>query len=238
MKMQAAENGPSYRVLIVDDDGMIRNLISTILSAKGHLPEQASSGKEALEKISQGKFDAAVVDVVMPGMDGITLTRELLKRLPDLPVMIMTGYSQTNYMKVPIDEAAFTAGAAEFIAKPFSVSEFSARFHKMVLNHRVLTQTRARQREIEAMSSHLIAEVQKESSEKIDALQQEVIDLRNKLTHLESDRPVIGEGAEGKKISEPDEGAQAPEGLRLDGDVVEKLETKLGLIRKNRQTGT
>ena len=55
-------------------------------------------------------------------------------------------------MKVPINEAAFAASAAEFIDKPFSVNEFSARFHKMVLNHRILIQTKARQREIEWIS--------------------------------------------------------------------------------------
>lgn len=57
-----------------------------------------------------------------------------------------------NYMKVPINEAAFAASAAEFIDKPFSVKEFSARFHKMVLNHRILIQTKGRQREIEWIS--------------------------------------------------------------------------------------
>ena len=235
MKIQAAVDEPVYRVLIVDDDGMIRNLISTILSTKRHLLEQASSGKEALEKASQGKFDAAVVDVVMPGMDGITLTRELLKRLPDLPVMIMTGYSQTNYMKVPINEAAFIAGAAEFIDKPFTVNEFSTRFHKMVLNHRTLMQTKARQREIERMSSQIIADMQKESGEKIDTLQKELADLRSKLTRLESNCQVSGGGAVGERISEPDERRQGHEGP--DSDLLKALQKKLGAIQKIRQAG-
>ena len=235
MKIQAAENEPVYRVLIVDDDGMIRNLISTILSTKRHLLEQASSGKEALEKAIQGKFDAAVVDVVMPGMDGITLTRELLKRLPDLPVMIMTGYSQTNYMKMPINEAAFVAGAVEFIDKPFTVHEFSTRFHKMVLNHKILMQTKARQREIERMSSQIIADMQKESGERIDTLQKELEDLRSKLTRLESDCRVGGGTDERKKIPEPDERPQGPEGP--DVDLVKALQKKLGVIQKNRQSG-
>ncbi len=61
MKPQTAEKEPVYRVLVVDDDRMIRNLISTVLSTKGHLTEEASGGKEALGKVGPGEYDGAVV---------------------------------------------------------------------------------------------------------------------------------------------------------------------------------
>ena len=172
----------------------------------------------------------------MPGMDGITLTRELLKRLPDLPVMIMTGYSQTNYMKMPINEAAFAAGAVEFIDKPFTVHEFSTRFHKMVLNHKILIQTKARQREIERMSSQIIADMQKESGEKIDTLQKELADLRSKLTRLESDCQVNGGRSRGKGSRNRMKNRGGLKGLV--SDLLKALQKKLGTIQKNRQAGT
>ena len=171
------KNG-TYRVLIVDDDEMVRKLISTLLSKKGHLCEQARDGLDALAKSSQNEYDAVITDVVMPNMDGILLTRELLKKYPALPVMVMTGYSRSTYRKQTIDEAAFDEGASEFIDKPFSVQEFSVRFHKMMVNHKTLAQIKARQQEIERRSSQIITDLQKESAERIEALRKEVEALK------------------------------------------------------------
>jgi len=76
------------------------------------------------------KFDALITDIVMPEMDGITLTKELSKHYQNLPVMAMTGYAE-EYSA----EAAIASGAREFIKKPFSISEFSIRFNKMMRDH-------------------------------------------------------------------------------------------------------
>ena len=157
---------------------MVSKLISTLLSKKGHLCEQARDGLDALGKASQNEYDAVITDVVMPNMDGILLTRELVKKHPALPVMVMTGYSRSTYRKQTIDEAAFDEGASEFIDKPFSVQEFSIRFHKMMANHKTLAKIRARQQEIERRSAQIITELQKESAERIEALRKEVEALK------------------------------------------------------------
>lgn len=116
-----------YKVLVVDDEEPIRKLIVTLLSKEGHECITASSGLEALEKIKNIKFDAVVTDVVMPEMDGLTLTRELSKHDQSLPVMVTTGRGD-EYSA----ETAVALGAREFINKPFSISEFIIRFHKMM----------------------------------------------------------------------------------------------------------
>jgi len=121
--------GP-YRVLIVDDEKSVSNLMVSIFFKYGHSCETAKDGIEALEKIKKNSFDSAVIDIVMPLMDGITLTRELVNLYPNLPVMIMTGYADEHSA-----ESAIAAGAQEFIKKPFSIKEFILRFDKMMRDH-------------------------------------------------------------------------------------------------------
>jgi two-component system, cell cycle response regulator len=120
----------SYRVLIVDDEEMVRNLVFSLLSKCGHTCEVVKDGIEALEKIKDDSFDAVVIDIVMPHMDGITLTEELLRLYSNLPVMLMTGHPHEHPA-----ESAIAAGAREFIKKPFSIQEFIIRFDKMMRDH-------------------------------------------------------------------------------------------------------
>ena len=120
-----------YKVLIVDDDESMRGLMVTLLTQKGHHCETAINGLEALDKISKTEFDAVITDIVMPEMDGISLTKELLKRYQGLPVMTVTGYTE-EYSA----ETAMSSGAREFIKKPFSTTEFIIRFDKMMREHR------------------------------------------------------------------------------------------------------
>ena len=120
----------SYRVLIVDDEEPVSNFIVSLFSKYGHSCETAKDGIEALEKIKKNAYDSAVIDVVMPLMDGITLTKELLKLHPKFPVMIMTGHADEHSAA-----SAIVAGAREFIKKPFSIDEFVLRFDKMMHDH-------------------------------------------------------------------------------------------------------
>ncbi len=123
--------GFSYKVLIVDDEEMVRNFLASLLSRYGHTCEMANDGTEALEKIEKNFFDAMLIDIVMPQMDGITLTKKVIELYPDIPVMVMTGHANEN----PAGSAV-AAGAREFIKKPFSVDEFIIRFDKMMRDRR------------------------------------------------------------------------------------------------------
>jgi len=164
--------GLSYKVLVVDDEEGIRNLLVSLFSKCGHHCETAKDGAEALEKIRRNSIDAAVIDIVMPQMDGITLTKELLKLRPDLPVMIMTGHAHENSA-----ESAIAAGAREFIKKPFSVHEFIVRFYKMMRDHETL-------RKIMEKRNEMVFKVQRESSEKIEELKREIENLRGRLSYF------------------------------------------------------
>jgi len=77
----------------------------------------------------------------MPEMDGIALVQEISQKYPDLPVMVMTGFSDKFSA-----QKAINAGASEFIKKPFSITEFSFRLNKMIQNHKDMKRTVQKQR--------------------------------------------------------------------------------------------
>jgi len=124
---------PRYDVLVVDDEEGVRELIVALLSKRGHQCLQTVDGADALNKSVTNKFDAVITDIVMPKMDGITLTKELVKLYPDLPIMIITG-QKGEYSA----ESAIAAGAQEFIKKPFCIFEFIVRFNRMMHGHESL----------------------------------------------------------------------------------------------------
>jgi len=76
-------------------------------------------------------FDVAITDVLMPDMDGMTLTQKLSHQIPNLFIMVMSGYYDEKSM-----ESAATAGAHEFIKKPFSLAEFDRRFQRMIRKYK------------------------------------------------------------------------------------------------------
>jgi len=125
------EKPTNYRILVVEDEEPLRNIVVAFLSRQGHECITAINGVEALSKIHMNKVDVVITDIVMPQMDGITLTKELLSLYPKLPIMVMTGFSK----EYPA-ESAIRAGARDFIGKPFSYEEFSARFNKIMNDHK------------------------------------------------------------------------------------------------------
>jgi diguanylate cyclase (GGDEF)-like protein len=121
-----------YNILVVDDEERMRKLIASLLSTRGHQCVNASNGLDALHKMKENRFDAVITDIVMPEMDGIALTRELLKHHQSLPVMVITGHTE-DYSA----ETAIASGAREFVSKPFSMTEFIIRFEKMMRDRKV-----------------------------------------------------------------------------------------------------
>ena len=127
MGEQVGMKPSKYTILVVDDEEPLRNLIVTFLSKLGHSCVTAIDGVDALDKIKGNKIDAVVTDIRMPNMDGIALTSKISIEYPGLPVMIMTGFDEGDTAGL-----AITAGARDFIKKPFSLNEFSVRLHKMI----------------------------------------------------------------------------------------------------------
>lgn len=108
-------------VLVVDDEESMRHYLSKTFAREGYDVVVARDGPEALA-LAQGKApDVALLDVRMPGMDGVALMRSLRASFPDLPVVLMTGYGS-----VPHALAAMKQGANDYVTKPLRVDAVKA----------------------------------------------------------------------------------------------------------------
>jgi DNA-binding NtrC family response regulator len=103
-------------ILIVDDDVELRANISDILKEAEYHPEEAASGKEAVEKISSGDFDVVLLDLMMPGMNGIEALSEIRKIKPKTKVIMITAFATVENA---VD--AVKKGASDYISKPFKI---------------------------------------------------------------------------------------------------------------------
>ncbi len=107
------------RVLIVDDDKNIRDLLEEFLRDEGYSTTSAVDGEDALDKMEYQKFDLYILDICMPRMDGMQLMKEIKKRHPFAVIIITTGFSTLENAVRAIREGAF-----HYIAKPIMADEF------------------------------------------------------------------------------------------------------------------
>ncbi len=109
---------PHASVLIIDDEEIMRDILGTLLEREGYSVRLAASGQEGLDLAKSLPFDAVIVDVMMPGLDGLQVLDELKKHDEELPVLMVTAYAS---MESAI--AAMKKGAFDYITKPFKNDE-------------------------------------------------------------------------------------------------------------------
>ena len=116
------------RILVVDDEELNRSLLQELLASLGYTPESASDGFQALEKLNAG-FDLVLMDVMMPGMDGIEVVRRIRENLElyDIPIIMVTVLDDRDTRL-----RAVQAGANDFIAKPIDILEVSVRIESLL----------------------------------------------------------------------------------------------------------
>jgi CheY-like chemotaxis protein len=117
------------RVLVVDDDPTILEVVSTFLESKGYSVETSVNGQQALESIEQVEFDLVISDIEMAGMNGFELLRRIRESYPKIGIILMTGYEEAHPLS-----AALRAGADGYISKPFSLRKFSLIFEQAYWN--------------------------------------------------------------------------------------------------------
>jgi two-component system response regulator ResD len=109
------------KVLVVDDEEKMRQVIKLYLQKEGYLVEEASDGTEALEKINLANFSMIILDIMMPSIDGWTVCREIRKS-SSVPIIMLTARGE-EYDKL----FGFELGIDDYITKPFSPKELVAR---------------------------------------------------------------------------------------------------------------
>lgn len=115
------------RVLVVDDDRRLRDMLRRALESEGFEIDVAEDGGRALAAISQRAFDLVVLDVLMPGVDGLGVARRLRQRGDPTPILMLTARDG-----VPDRVAGLDAGADDYLVKPFSIEELLARVRALL----------------------------------------------------------------------------------------------------------
>jgi DNA-binding response OmpR family regulator len=121
---QAAERP---RILVVDDESSIRDLLSKTLALAEYDVDTASDGRSALEQLRLYAYDLLIADLKMPGIDGLSVIREAKRLKSDLPVIIITGYSTET---AAIE--AVNLGVSGYLTKPFRVPQVLAAAAKAI----------------------------------------------------------------------------------------------------------
>jgi DNA-binding NtrC family response regulator len=115
------------KILVVDDDAIVVKSCKRILEAEGFEISAVSSADQALEAVKDYEFDLLLIDVKMPKHDGFFLMREIKKEVPEMPVIIMSGYPTPETIA-----QVLKSGATQFIPKPFRPDELIKTVHQVI----------------------------------------------------------------------------------------------------------
>ncbi|MGH7162706.1 MAG: response regulator, partial [Planctomycetota bacterium] len=124
--------GP-YHILVVDDEPMIRDILRETLEQEGNRITEAENGKVACDAAAREQFDLIITDVKMPVMDGFTLMKNLGTVTEEVPVIVITSFSDID---VAVD--AIRLGAYDYIVKPFNISQVSLAVRRALERRRLL----------------------------------------------------------------------------------------------------
>jgi DNA-binding response OmpR family regulator len=110
------------RLLVIEDESRIRSFLARALAADGFAVDGADNGQDGLERAVRGSYDLVILDLMLPRLDGLVVLRELHRRTPDLPVVILSARCDLDTKL-----RSFELGANDYVSKPFAVDELVAR---------------------------------------------------------------------------------------------------------------
>jgi two-component system KDP operon response regulator KdpE len=116
-----------WNVLVIEDDGGIRQSLFETLSALGFVIGEAGTGEEALVRLRMINYDAALLDINMPGMGGMEACRRIRSEYPQLPIIMLTVRDEEDDKVEALD-----SGADDYVTKPFQIRELTARLRSAI----------------------------------------------------------------------------------------------------------
>lgn len=176
------------RILIIDDDSSIREMLEMFLAGEGYETDLAANGAEALAKIQTQDYDAAISDIKMPGMSGIELLEKAQKAKPNLQILMITAYTNAED-----SVRAMRAGAYDYITKPFNLEEVKELLDKAVEKGKLLNENRELKREVKGRGNFLNIVGRSEAMQRVFSLIELV--AGSKSTAL-----ITGESGTGKEL--------------------------------------
>jgi DNA-binding NtrC family response regulator len=187
--LSASTNSQRLRVLFVDDEAMIREVMRIELPRMGHEVTVCDGGEAAITAIDAGSFDAAIVDLKMPGIDGWQVVDHLRKVSPETQIIIHTAHGS-------MDEAiqALRRGANDFLQKPCKLVDIATVLSRVAEKRTLTNRTIALEKRLQAVegSPQLIGKT---------APMQRVRKLIDKIAPTESSVLILGETGTGKELA-------------------------------------
>lgn len=120
------------KIMIVDDNPNIRELVSVFLKNAGHETYQAKDGRDALMHVMEESPNLCIIDLMMPNMDGYELCHKLRQYYEDIPILMLTAKAELS-AKVK----GFGAGADDYLTKPFEKDELLLRVHALLRRYKI-----------------------------------------------------------------------------------------------------
>ena len=153
MPRVAASDVPAHAtrsgsILVIDDEEIMREILEALLAREGYDVRLAANALEGLELVRSVPFDAAIVDMMMPGMDGISALDEIKKIDDDLPVLMITAFASVENAI-----AAMKRGAYDYITKPFKNDEVLVVLRNALAQRRLVAENRALRQNLQARSN-------------------------------------------------------------------------------------
>ena len=115
------------RILVAEDERDLNRILTSSLEAEHYSVDSCHSGTEALEYLESAEYDAAVLDIMMPGMDGLTVLKKIRQKKINTPVILLTARDSIEDRVSGLD-----AGANDYLVKPFAYEELSARIRVLL----------------------------------------------------------------------------------------------------------
>jgi response regulator RpfG family c-di-GMP phosphodiesterase len=150
----------SARCLVVDDDPMVRRTLSRVLQHHGMAVLEAQSGEEALALLAPSAVPLVITDLYMPGMDGLTLLREITRRHPDTAVLVLTGVAE---VRTAIE--CLQLGALDYLSKPILAEEVRTRVGNALETRRLALENRWLQQSYQARLESRVRELVRRNQE-------------------------------------------------------------------------
>jgi two-component system response regulator PilR (NtrC family) len=176
-------------VLVIDDEEIMRDILGTLLEREGYSVRLASSGQEGLDLAKSLPFDAVIVDVMMPGIDGLKVLDELKKHDDELPVLMITAYAS---MESAI--SAMKRGAFDYITKPFKNDEVLVVLQNAIERRQLVAENVALRQNLQARYHKFSGIIGKSSRMK------QVFDLIIQAAPSRSTILITGESGTGKEL--------------------------------------
>lgn len=125
-RQRTGKERTGVRILVVEDEPRLASLLRRGLTEEGHAVDLAAAGEEALAWVDVGDYDAIVLDIMLPGIDGLEVCRQLRRRRQRMPLLLLTARDSVSDRVAGLD-----AGADDYLVKPFAFAELAARLRAL-----------------------------------------------------------------------------------------------------------